>query len=97
MVQPLHTIGSQEYYELTMKTAFAVVHKKLSRNVQGFADMVFDELSAAFQEHFGTSEDWHSINVFDAVSRVTVRAANRILFGSSLSTYHRVCVCTPTY
>ena len=50
-------------------------------------DVVRDELKAAVDDIFGTdTENWNSIGLFDAITKVVARINNRVFVGLPLCT-----------
>jgi hypothetical protein len=83
-IQLPYMISDRDIYENVIH--FDVVRKKLTRKdvVDSLAPVTAEEIDVAFRKSWGTSEQWISVNGWDACGRIITRAALRIMIGLPL-------------
>lgn len=63
----------------------SVLHKHLARNLVGLIPGIQDEVQAVLDETFGTdTEEWKSVNLWEAWLSIVPRVTNRVLVGASV-------------
>ncbi|KAI1803417.1 cytochrome P450 [Daldinia bambusicola] len=82
-VQMPFVISDPDIYQNTIH--FDVVRRKMTKkDMRFFAPITEEEVGLAYEDIWGTSEEWKTINGWDACGKVIARAAQRILIGLPL-------------
>ncbi|KAI0148061.1 cytochrome P450 [Hypoxylon sp. NC0597] len=82
-VQMPFVINDPNIYQNTIH--FDVVRRKMTKkDMRLFAPITEEEIGLAYEDIWGTSEEWKVINGWDACGRVIARTAQRILIGLPL-------------
>jgi len=82
-VQMPFVISDPDIYQNTIH--FDVVRRKMAKkDMYRFAPNTEDEIGLAYEDIWGTSEEWKTINGWDACGQVIARTAQRILVGLPL-------------
>ena len=50
-----------------------VIRGNMVRKLDAFTDPVLDELQACFEEYWGTSTEWHDVNIWDSMMKFFAR------------------------
>ncbi|KAF2963105.1 hypothetical protein GQX73_g10472 [Xylaria multiplex] len=83
-VQMPFVISDPDIYQNTIH--FDVVRKKMSKkDMQFFAPITDEEIGLAYEDIWGGSNEWKTINGWDACGQVIARTAQRILIGLPLA------------
>ncbi|KAI1089148.1 cytochrome P450 [Rostrohypoxylon terebratum] len=82
-VQMPFVISDPNIYQNTIH--FDVVRRKMTKkDMRFFAPITEEEVGLAYEDIWGTSEEWKTINGWDACGQVIARTAQRILIGLPL-------------
>lgn len=82
-VQMPFVISDPNIYQNTIH--FDVVRRKMTKkDMRLFAPITEEEVSLAYEDIWGTSKEWKTINGWDACQQVIARTAQRILVGLPL-------------
>lgn len=61
-----------------------VVRANMVRKLDAFTEPVMDELRQCFEDYWGTSTEWHEVNIWDSMLKVFARTSNRMFVGLPL-------------
>ncbi|KAK5943047.1 hypothetical protein PMZ80_004052 [Knufia obscura] len=81
-LQLKHTAAEQ--YVLDSRSHEKVISRDLTRRLGGLTDVIADELSAAIDQEWGTSQEWKEVNPFATFIKVIARTSNRVFLGLPL-------------
>lgn len=61
-----------------------VIRSNMVRKLDAFTDPVLDELKQCFEDYWGSSTDWHEVNVWNSMLKMFARTSNRMFVGLPL-------------
>lgn len=61
-----------------------VVSGNMIRNLDSFTQPIMEEIRLCFEEYWGTSTEWHEVNVFQSMLKLFARTSNRMFVGLPL-------------
>lgn len=61
-----------------------VIRGNMVRKLDAFTEPVMDELRQCFEDYWGTSTEWHEVNIWDSMMKFFARSSNRMFVGLPL-------------
>ena len=93
--QPETVLSAQEMHREQLQSDWTFLNENIVKNplhqevirgnmvhkLDAFTDPVMDELRQCFEDYWGTSTEWHEVNIWNSMLKVFARTSNRIFVG----------------